>query len=159
MDGHASSSQDAAGAPFEPGPRCSCVLPLACGHELVDVGGDRLVEIVFVVVEHEGDGVAWRSGKSRWPSMSLQVFLEPAQRPRAIGAQGANVAADFDAVSPSRCGSGKQVGIDQPDEMGEPVLIAVVRRGCEQQDVVGIGWRVSRPADSAWSSPPASLTA
>ena len=32
---------------------------------------------------------------------------------------------------------GKQVGVEQADEMGEAVVVAVVRRGREQKDVVG----------------------
>ena len=33
----------------------------------------------------------------------------------------------------------EQIGIEQPDEVGEAIIIAVVRRGGQQHNVVGIG--------------------
>ena len=43
------------------------------------------------------------------------------------------------ALLPTRCGSGNRSGSMQADEMGEAVVVAVVRRGREQQQVVGVG--------------------
>ena len=63
--------------------------------ELVDVGGDGLVEVVFLAVQPERDGVGVAVGKQALALHVLQVFLQPAQRPRAIRAEAENVAADF----------------------------------------------------------------
>ena len=45
---------------------------------------------------------------------------------------------------PTRCGSGNRSGSIEPDEMGEAVVVAVVRRGGEQQQVVGVGGQTLR---------------
>ena len=85
----------------------------------------------------ERDGVGVTVGKQTPALHVSQVFLQPAQRPRAIRPQAENVAADFAGLGPKSVLFGKEVGVEQADEVGEAVVVAVVRRGCEQNDVAG----------------------
>ena len=62
-----------------------------------------------------------------------EVFLQPPQRPRAIRAEPENVAADLRRLVADAVRFGKQVGVDQADEMGEAVVVAVVRGGRQKQ--------------------------
>ena len=68
-----------------------------------------------------------------------EVFLQAPQRPRAIRAEPEDVAADLRRLVADAVRFGKQVGVDEPDEMGEAVVVAVVRGRGEQQEVVGVG--------------------
>ncbi len=67
-----------------------------------------------------------------------QVFLEPPKRPRAILAEPEDVLADVVGLFAEAVRLGEQVGVDQAEEVGEAVLVAVVGRRRQQQDVVGV---------------------
>ena len=83
-----------------------------------------------------------------------EVFLEPPQRPGAVRAEPEDVAANLGRLVADPVRLGEQVGVDQPDEVGEAVVVAVVRGGGQQEQVVGVARPASRRAGSAWSSRP-----
>ena len=118
--------------------RDALLLPAAgLGQELIDVSRDGFVEVVFVAVQPERDGVGVAVGKQAPALHVSQIFLQPAQRPRAIRPQAENVTADFAGLGSNPVRFWKQVGVEQADEMGKAVVVAVVRRGREQNDVAG----------------------
>ncbi len=122
------------------------VLPLALllRDELVDVRRDGLVQRELVAVEREGhrDGVAVR--EQPLAVHVLQVFLQAAECPGAVGPQAEHVAADLGSLLAQPMGLGKQVAVEQTQEVGELVLVAVVRRGGEQQEMVALGCQLRR---------------
>src|SRR5216684_1570980 len=67
-----------------------------------------------------------------------EVFLQPTQRPGTVFSQTKDVTPYLACACPHPSGFWKQVGINQSDEMAESVIITVVRRGSQQQQVVGI---------------------
>ncbi len=88
----------------------SCVAA-GLGQELVDVGRDGLVEVVFLPVEVEGDGVGVAVGKEPMAVQVPEVFLQPPERPGAIRARdGGCRGGSRPPAAPSRCGSGKGRG-------------------------------------------------
>ena len=87
----------------------ACRLPARLRQELVDVGGDRLVEVVLLHVQLEGDRVRVPVGKEPPAAQVAEVFLEPAERPRAIGAELEDVAADLGGLASDAVRFGEQV--------------------------------------------------
>ena len=81
---------------------------------------------------------ACRSGNSRRPRRSRRSSFSR-RGPRAIRAEPQDVAADLRRLVADAVRLGEQVGVDQPDEMGEAVVIAVVRGRGEQEQVVRVG--------------------
>ena len=139
VDGHRRTGE----SPLEDGPGQGHARLLATARlreELVDVGGDRLVEVVLLRrFSLNATVCACRSGNSRRPSQVAEVFLQPPQRPRAIRAEPEDVAADLGRLVADAVRLGEQVGVDQADEVGEAVVVAVVRGRRQQEQVVGVG--------------------
>ena len=95
------------------------------GQEFIDVGRDGLVKIIFVAIQPERDGVGVAVGKQTPALHVFEVFLQPAQRPRAIRAQPENVAPDFTRLGSEPVRFGKKVGVEEANEMGEAITVVV----------------------------------
>src|ERR1043166_6673524 len=67
-----------------------------------------------------------------------QTLFEQAQRPRAVRAKLEDLATDFACLGGHAVRLGKEVGVNQADEVGKAVVVAMMGRGCEKQDVVGL---------------------
>ena len=77
--------------------------------ELVDVGGNGLVEVVLLNVQLESDRVRVPVGEKPPATQVAEVFLEPAECPRAIGAEFEDVAADLGCLASHPVRLGEQV--------------------------------------------------
>ena len=106
--------------------------------ELVDVGGDRLVQIILLGVQLEGDRVRVPVREEPPAPEVAEVLLEPPERPWAVRAEPEDVPADLRRLPADPMRLGEQIGVDEPDEMGEAVVVPVVRGGREQEHVVGV---------------------
>ena len=119
------------------------LLPAAClGQELVDIGRDRLVEVVFLPVEPEHHCVGMAVREQPAAVQVLDVLLETTESPGAVRAQPEDVCADLTGLVAQAMGLGKEVGVEQPDEVCEPVIVAVVRRGGQQEEMVRLRCQV-----------------
>ena len=98
-------------------------------NELVDVGRDRLVQIIFLAAEGELDGAGVPVREQASSSQILQVLLQPPERPRAIIAEAKYLAANSRGMLTQTVRFGEEVWVDKPQKVGKPILVAVVRRG------------------------------
>src|SRR5262245_50360117 len=92
----------------------NAVPPLPCSlrEELVDVGGDRLVEVELFVVQLERDRVCMPIGEQPLAGEVPEVLLEAAQSPGAIGAEPQDVPPDLASGFTQLVRLWKQVGIE-----------------------------------------------
>ena len=104
--------------------------------ELVDVGSDRLVDGVLVGSEGEADRSDVAVGEQAGPLEVLQVFLQAPERPGAVVAEAQDLAADASGVLSDAMRFGKEIEVEQADEVREAVVVAVVGRRRQQQQVV-----------------------
>jgi len=85
-------------APLENGPSQSDALllaPAGLRQKLVDVSRDRFVEVKLLAVQSERDGVGVPVGEEPSPLNVLEVFLQTAQGPRAVGTESKDLPADL----------------------------------------------------------------
>ena len=68
----------------------------------------------------------------------LQVLLQAAQRPRAVVAEAQYLAANPPGLVAEAVRFGEQVAVEQPDEVREAIVVAVVRRRGQQQQVAAL---------------------
>jgi predicted CoA-binding protein len=69
----------------------------------------------------------------------LEVFLEPAKSPGAVRAEAQDASPDLAGLVADAMWFGEQIRIEQSDEMGEAVIVSVVRSRGQQEEVVGLG--------------------
>ena len=103
-------------APLEDGPHeCHAVLPPAgrLRQELVDVGGDRLVDAVLVASEGEADRSDVAVGEQAAAVDVLQLFLQAPERPGAVVPVAQNLAADASGVLSDAMRFGKEIEVEQ----------------------------------------------
>ena len=103
------------------------------GHELVDIGRDRLVEVVFLArdLERHGDRVAIREEPAAL--QILQVFLEPAQCPGAVGTKAEDVLVNVGRLGAETVRLREEIGVEEPEEMSESILVSMMG-SCGQEN-------------------------
>ena len=118
------------------------VLPFPGGlrQKLVDVGRDRLVDGVLLGSEVEADRSDVTVGEQPAPVQVSQVLLQSAERPRTVFAEAKDIAADALGLLAGAMWFGKEIAVQQTDEVRETVVVPVVRcRGQQQQVVTMLG--------------------
>src|SRR5208283_4805506 len=98
-------------------------------HEFVDVGGDSLVKRELLAIEAKANGDSVAVGKEPLAVHVTQVFFQAAQRPRTIFAKPEHFLEDLLRLLAKTVWFGKQVGINEAQEMRELVLVTMMRRG------------------------------
>lgn len=114
-------------------------LAAGLGQELVDEGRDRFVEPVLVPVEREGGGCGVTVGEETPPVDIPQVLFQTADGPGRTGTQVEHILAYFPGPLAVAMGFGKDIRVDQAQEMAEAVVVPMMGGGGQEHHVIRKG--------------------